>query len=168
MDEIPVWGRSVWWTRTGWLVGAAVIAIGIVMSSQLGSHLGSCGLPGSLTRPGLAIELARDWNEVLMITGPCEVLYAEPHQAGSSRRERPFLLPGQGRGAVVAAVAGPGLHRRLFAAVRLSGAGQYSLWRYPVCTSEYPMEKSCTTAEPRLGCAGWLRCGCSGADSGVL
>ena len=72
MDKAAVWGNSVWWTRTGYILGLIVIAIGVYMNGQLGNHLGSCGLPRSLTKPALAIELAYQWKDVLTITGTCE------------------------------------------------------------------------------------------------
>ena len=70
-----LWGKSVWWTRTGWILALALIVCGAFMSYLLDGHLGSCGLPQGLSNPGLAIELAYDWPAVLSITGPCQSQY---------------------------------------------------------------------------------------------
>jgi hypothetical protein len=67
-----LWGKTVWWTRTGWLLGLVIMAFAWFMDQQLGEHLGACGLPSGLTNPGLAIELAVDWRAVMTIAGPCQ------------------------------------------------------------------------------------------------
>ncbi len=68
----PLWGRSYWWPRVGALLGLTSLAMGVVMLSLLGRHLGSCGLPNQLTNPTLAIEVAGSWDDVAAIVGPCK------------------------------------------------------------------------------------------------
>ena len=71
----PLWGNSYWWTRAGALLGLASLLAGIVMTGLAAKHLGSCGLPNRLTNPSLAIEVARTWEDVLEIVGPCEAAH---------------------------------------------------------------------------------------------
>jgi hypothetical protein len=71
-ENEALWNSSPRWTRTGVILGLAVGLLAAVMGSQLGQHVGSCGLPRGVSKPGLAIELAKNWYEVAQIAGPCE------------------------------------------------------------------------------------------------
>jgi hypothetical protein len=71
----PMWGSSYWWTRGGAVVGLIALLVEIVMSQLVAVHLGSCGLQNQLTNPTLAIEVARSWDDVLKIVGPCSALH---------------------------------------------------------------------------------------------
>ena len=52
------------WTRTGYLLGLAVLTWAGFMAVQLSKVCGSCELPGGLTKPMLAMELANNRYEV--------------------------------------------------------------------------------------------------------
>jgi hypothetical protein len=72
----PLWGNSYWWTRTGALLGLALLLTGVAMKYWVaGDHVGSCGLPNRLTNPILAIEVAAAWEDVLAMTGPCQAAH---------------------------------------------------------------------------------------------
>lgn len=62
MQIIPLW-----WTRGGWILGLLAASWAGFMSSSLSSVFGSCNLPRQLSRPALAMELARDPGDVNMI-----------------------------------------------------------------------------------------------------
>lgn len=67
-----LWDASVWWTRFGAILGLATILYGGWMSLNLATNVGSCDLPHHLKHPGLAIEVAHDWNDAAQIVGVCE------------------------------------------------------------------------------------------------
>lgn len=75
-----LWNESPWVTRAGTILGVLTIAWGILLGVQLSGHLGSCGLPNNLTRPGLAMELANNRQEVTQIVGPCQGTHCMPNE----------------------------------------------------------------------------------------
>jgi hypothetical protein len=80
----PFWGNSYWWTRTGALLGVALLLTGIAMKyGVVGTHVGSCGLPNRLTNPILAIEVAANWVDVLAMVGPCQATHCLQSMSGS-------------------------------------------------------------------------------------
>ncbi len=68
----PLWGNSYLWTRIGYVLGLLTVGAGIVLTVVVGRHLGSCALPGGLTRVSLAAELTPAWWDVGQIVGPCQ------------------------------------------------------------------------------------------------